>query len=188
MSPTTTGKTYIVEHLDPELGAWSELEYVAIWRECAAGGSRFVLSSLPAAFPVPAALRDLSPSSGPSSSSFSAERRGVEEMYAAPAHKARVCLLDPAAETDLAPTDADEFDVFLFGGILGEYFLGGGERESGGCGSEGDGRICVQIDRGEDAHGRTGLTDAEQGTTRRGTARRSCATRASRGGDLGPSR
>ena len=28
-----TGKTYIVEHLDEELGSWSELEYIAIGKE-----------------------------------------------------------------------------------------------------------------------------------------------------------
>ncbi|KAL7412757.1 DUF431-domain-containing protein [Mrakia frigida] len=32
----------------------------------------------------------------------------------------RVCLLDPKAEKELAPEDGEEFDVFLFGGILGD--------------------------------------------------------------------
>ena len=106
-------KTYIVEHLDPELGAWSELEYLAIARESGEAGAKFCLSSLPAEFKVPAALNSIP--------AFSAETRGVEDLYAGEA-KARVCLLDPAAKSDLAPEDGERFDVFLFGGILGTCF------------------------------------------------------------------
>lgn len=105
-----TGKTFIVEHLDPELGPWSELEYLAIAAESNAAGSSFVLSSLPADFKVPADLA--------SNSAFTAEHRGVEELYAD--NKSRVCLLDPAAAKDLSPEDGETFDAFLFGGILGD--------------------------------------------------------------------
>ncbi|UNI20708.1 hypothetical protein JDV02_006774 [Purpureocillium takamizusanense] len=104
------GKTFIVEHLDPELGPWSELEYAAIASETRDSNGRFILSSLPPAFRVPEAL------SG--NAAFTAERRGVEELYAA--NKSRVCLLDPAAAKDLAPEDGETFDAFLFGGILGD--------------------------------------------------------------------
>lgn len=103
------GKTFIVEHLDPELGPWSELEYIAIAKESQAAGSTFTLSSLPAEFQVPAALQSVD--------AFVAEKRGVEELYAA--DKSRVCLLDPAAAKDLSPEDGETFDAFLFGGILG---------------------------------------------------------------------
>jgi ribosome biogenesis SPOUT family RNA methylase Rps3 len=102
-------KTYIVEHLDEELGPWSELEYIAIATESHDAGAKFLLSSLPSAFKVPDALSAVP--------SFVAENRGVEELYAA--DKSRVCLLDPSAVRDLAPEDGDNFDVFLFGGILG---------------------------------------------------------------------
>ena len=108
-------KTYIVEHLDPELGPWSELEYACVARECAAAGSRFVLSSLPPTFQVPASLAAME-----GGGHFAAERRGVEDMYPGEEQRRRVCLLDPQAEADLAPEDRDKFDVFLFGGILGE--------------------------------------------------------------------
>lgn len=37
-----------------------------------------------------------------------------------PVPKARVCLLDPRAEKELAPEDAEVFDLFLYGGILGD--------------------------------------------------------------------
>lgn len=33
----------------------------------------------------------------------------------------RVCLLDPAAETELVPEDALSFNYFVFGGILGSH-------------------------------------------------------------------
>jgi len=102
-------KRYIVEHLDEELGPWSELEYLAIAEESQAAGSKFCLSSLPAGFKVPEALKAIP--------AFEAEPRGVEELYAN--DKARVCLLDPSAAKDLSPEDGDVFDVYLFGGILG---------------------------------------------------------------------
>ncbi|KAK3296786.1 SAM-dependent RNA methyltransferase [Chaetomium fimeti] len=103
-------KTYIVEHLDPELGAWSELEYLAIARESQDTGAKFCLSSLPQAFKVPGELGKIP--------AFKAERQGVEQLYEG--EKSRVCLLDPAAASDLSPEDGDKFDTFLFGGILGD--------------------------------------------------------------------
>ena len=116
--PGSGRKTYIVEHLDPELGPWSELEYACVARECAGAGSRFVLSSLPPGFRVPASLAAME-----GGGHFAAERRGVEDMYPRAEQRRRVCLLDPQADRDLAPEDRDVFDVFLFGGILGELPL-----------------------------------------------------------------
>ncbi|KAK3685759.1 SAM-dependent RNA methyltransferase [Podospora appendiculata] len=110
MGGSTGGKTYIVEHLEEELGPWSNLEYIAIAKESHLAGAKFCLSSLPPAFKVPEALSAVP--------SFVAERRGVEEIYAS--DKSRVCLLDPAAEKDLSPEDGTTFDAFLFGGILGD--------------------------------------------------------------------
>ncbi|KAF4121085.1 Rps3 or RNA methylase involved in ribosome biogenesis, SPOUT family [Geosmithia morbida] len=104
----TSRKTFIVEHLDPELGPWSELEYLTIGKESKATGSKFILSSLPTGFKVPSALE--------ANDAFAAEERGVEELYAS--DKSRVCLLDPSASKDLSPEDGDVFDAFLFGGIL----------------------------------------------------------------------
>ncbi|KAJ9150046.1 DUF431-domain-containing protein [Coniochaeta hoffmannii] len=104
------GKTYIVEHLDPELGAWSELEYITIAKESQEAGARFCLTSLPDGFKVPERLAAVP--------AFEPTTKGVEEIYAA--DKSRVCLLDPAAKKDLSPEDGETFDVFLFGGILGD--------------------------------------------------------------------
>lgn len=106
----SSAKTIIVEHLDPELGPWSELEYKCIAKESHEKHSDFILSCLPDGFKVPAALANMP--------AFKAEHRGVEELYAD--SRNRVCLLDPAAAKDLSPEDGDDFDVFLFGGILGE--------------------------------------------------------------------
>jgi len=107
------GKVYIVEHLDEELGPWSELEYIAIAKETQQSGGSFCLSSLPAAFPVPETLKAVP--------AFRPEARSVEDIYAD--DKSRVCLLDPAAATELEPEDGERFDAFLFGGILGRLGL-----------------------------------------------------------------
>lgn len=101
--------TYVVEHLDPELGPWSSLEYGCIARESHAAGARFLLSSVPSCLQMP---KDLAATQG-----LEVEHRSVEEIFAD--RKSKVCLLDPAAEADLNPADGDQFEVFLFGGILG---------------------------------------------------------------------
>lgn len=104
--------SYIVEHLDPELGPWSTLEYRSIALESAKAGARFFLSSVPKVMSLPPELRGLV--------SLVIEHRSVEELFKE--DKARVCLLDPAAAVELSPEDATKFDVFLFGGILGMIY------------------------------------------------------------------
>lgn len=102
--------TFVVEHLDPELGKWSAREYGCIARECHAAGARFLLTSVPESLQLPEELASLK-------EELTVERRSVEEIFAE--IKDRVCLLDPAATAELSPADGDNFDVFLFGGILG---------------------------------------------------------------------
>lgn len=58
------------------------------------------------------------------------EHRSVEELYKGEEDgkggfvpSKRVCLLDPQAKEELRPEDGEVFDVFLFGGILGGFFL-----------------------------------------------------------------
>ena len=104
-----TRKTYVVEHLDPELGPWSMLEYVAIAQECLSANAAFYLSSVPADLGVPPELA--------AEKGIIIEHHSAEEAFADRKH--RVCLLDPAAATDLSPEDVRIFDIFLFGGILG---------------------------------------------------------------------
>ncbi|KAL4930043.1 SAM-dependent methyltransferase [Aspergillus undulatus] len=105
-----TPVTIVVEHLDPELGAWSALEYGCIARESHAAGSKFLLSSVPTSLQMP---DDLAATEG-----LEVEHRSVEEVFAD--RKSKVCLLDPSAKTELSPADGDNFEVFLFGGILGD--------------------------------------------------------------------
>ncbi|OAX78733.1 hypothetical protein ACJ72_06956, partial [Emergomyces africanus] len=106
----TPSPTFVVEHLDPELGPWSALEYGCIARESSAAGARFLLTSVPESLKMPDELAVLS--------SLEVEHRGVEEIFAD--RKEKVCLLDPSATTELCPRDGAEFEVFLFGGILGD--------------------------------------------------------------------
>ena len=101
--------SFIVEHLDPELGPWSTLEYRSIAQESAEAGVRFILSSVPKVLSLPSELRDLQ--------TLTIEHLSVEEVFQE--DKGRVCLLDPAATVELSPEDGVKFDVFLFGGILG---------------------------------------------------------------------
>lgn len=108
-SSTSTSKTYIVEHLDPELGPWSALEYLTIATESYAAGATFCLSSVPKELVVPQELQNLP--------GTVVETRSVEELYQT--DKSHICLLDPAAADELSPGDGARFDVFLFGGILG---------------------------------------------------------------------
>lgn len=102
-------QVYVVEHLDPELGPWSALEYKTIAEESSQAGTKFCLSSVPKSLELPPELRIIA--------SMTIEHRSVEEMYGDA--KDRVCLLDPAAKEELSSSDGDQFEVFLFGGILG---------------------------------------------------------------------
>lgn len=104
---TSSKHTFIVEHMDPELESWQLLEYRTIAQECAAADSQFILSGLPKAVPE-LALVEQSPKS-------------VDDLVSSVnIPKERVCLLDPRGESDLAPEDGEKFDVFVFGGILGD--------------------------------------------------------------------
>jgi ribosome biogenesis SPOUT family RNA methylase Rps3 len=110
------GKTYIVEHLDEELGPWSELEYLTIAKESDQAGAKFCLSSIPPSLALPEALHAVP--------GFTADPRSVESLYEE--DKARVCLLDPSATKELSPEDGEIFDVYLFGGILGKLAITAG--------------------------------------------------------------
>jgi ribosome biogenesis SPOUT family RNA methylase Rps3 len=104
---TSKKHTFIVEHMDPELEKWQHLEYRTIAAECASASSQFILSGLPK--PV-SELAEVEQS--PASVDDLVSNAGIP--------KERVCLLDPRGESDLAPEDGDKFDVFVFGGILGD--------------------------------------------------------------------
>ena len=113
--------TYVVEHLDPELGPWSALEYGCIACESRAAGARFLLSSVPTTLEMP---EDLAAMKG-----LEIDHRSIEDRLAD--RKSTVCLLDPAARVDLSPADAGRFNFFLFGGILGGRTSGPKRRRDG---------------------------------------------------------
>ena len=83
-----SGKTYIIEHLDPELEAWSALEYKQIALEAEQTENKFLLTSVPEELVLPTILQN--------AQGFRIEHSSVEELYAD--SKNRICLLDPAAE------------------------------------------------------------------------------------------
>ena len=105
-----SNRIYVVEHLDPELGPWSALEYQAIAQESASAGVGFCLSSVSRELELPAELREMD--------SLIIEHQSVETVFKD--DKERICLLDPKGKAELSPEDAEKFDVFLFGGILGK--------------------------------------------------------------------
>jgi len=104
--------------MEPEIGAWSTLEYIAIASETRATGSKFYLSSLQPqlASNLPENLQAMLSLHG--DSSFVATTQDLETLSGVP--KERVCLLDPHASVTLSPEDGDKFDWFVFGGILGD--------------------------------------------------------------------
>jgi len=101
--------TFVVEHLDPELGPWSALEYRTIAQESTAAGCDFVLSSVPQSLLQSQELQAVGANA----------RSDSVELYFAD-RKDKICLLDPAAKQELEPADGERFDIFLFGGILGD--------------------------------------------------------------------
>lgn len=112
MTATTPRKhTFIVEHLDDELEEWQALEYKLIYQECHNTGSQFILSGL--ADPASVQKQLNLPAS-------SLQGNGVETIHSTAEARQKVCLLDPKAEKDISPEDAELFDAFLFGGILGD--------------------------------------------------------------------
>lgn len=73
-----------------------------------------MLTSVPETFQLPENLKALEGERN----GMQVEHRSVEQIFAD--RKDKVCLLDPASEIELRPADGDVFEVFLFGGILGD--------------------------------------------------------------------
>lgn len=110
-SMTHSKYAFVVEHLDPELGPWSALEYKTIAKESQDSGCHFILSSVPQSLLKSTDLKEIQRIGG------EARTDSIETYYAS--KKGKICLLDPGASEELNPADAQVFDTFLFGGILG---------------------------------------------------------------------
>ncbi|CAB4256003.1 similar to Saccharomyces cerevisiae YOR021C Putative protein of unknown function [Maudiozyma barnettii] len=109
---------YIIEHMEEGFSEWVILEYAQVIRDL--GSENLILSSLPEGTTsdmIPKKLLDMGLQwTTKDLSHIHEDIANVEHMK-----NGRVCLLDPRATTDLQPSEADEFDYFVFGGILGDH-------------------------------------------------------------------
>lgn len=92
---------YVIEHMDPELWEWSSIEYMHA--ADAVGKDNFMVTNVKE--------EDQAKLPGVECKQETMDSLGLK----------RVCILDPAAEKMLSPSDRDEFDYLVFGGILGNY-------------------------------------------------------------------
>ncbi|AQZ17610.1 SFM1 (YOR021C) [Zygosaccharomyces parabailii] len=109
---------YIIEHMEQGFSEWVTLEYSQIIREL--GSENLILSSLPSsttAKDIPEALLSLG------LRWTTKDLNHLTEAFAdlEPLQNGRVCLLDPRAPQDVQPSEARDFDYFVFGGILGDH-------------------------------------------------------------------
>ena len=109
---------YIIEHMEQGFSEWVTLEYAQIIRDI--GAENLIISSLPVGTKesdIPEKLWAM----GLQWTTANLDK--INEAFPElPALKSqRVCLLDPRAKTDLVPADAQQYDYFVFGGILGDH-------------------------------------------------------------------
>jgi ribosome biogenesis SPOUT family RNA methylase Rps3 len=94
---------FIIEHMEPEVSGWPELEY------------KNMQTHVDLQLVVPSSLLHNIPSS--------LDRTEVTTVsvnqWPAELQK-RVLLLDPSSPDELVPSDATDYDFLLFGGILGD--------------------------------------------------------------------
>lgn len=97
---------------------WVTLEYAQILRDV--GPDNLILSSLPEGTSekdVPKRLLDM----GLRWTTRDLKHLDADIPNLKPLEDGRVCLLDPRASSDLQPSEANDFDYFVFGGILGDH-------------------------------------------------------------------
>ncbi|SCV05611.1 LANO_0H11298g1_1 [Lachancea nothofagi CBS 11611] len=109
---------YIIEHMEQGFSEWVTLEYAQIIRDL--GASNLILSSLPdetRESDIPLKLREMG------LQWTTKPLTDINQVFPnlPSLQEKRVCLLDPRAKEDLNPQDAQEFDYFVFGGILGDH-------------------------------------------------------------------
>jgi len=91
---------YIIEHMDPKLWPWSIIEYRHI--SSSVGKENLIVTNVKE--------KDIE------------KIADICEVHTETTDELeldRVCILDPAAEKTLEPSDAKQFDYLVFGGILG---------------------------------------------------------------------
>lgn len=103
---------YIIEHMEDGFTDWVQLEYLAIAKDVS--GENLFLTSTKPGLEIPAEFKE----AGITATTVDVSEFGrLDPEFTAD----QVCLLDPSAEQDLAPSDAKTFKYFLFGGILGDH-------------------------------------------------------------------
>lgn len=109
---------YIIEHMEDGFSEWVILEYAQVLRDV--GPENLILSSLPAGTTeesIPKKLLDM----GLQWTTKDLVHIHEDIATVEPMKNGRVCLLDPRATSDLQPSEANDFDFFVFGGILGDH-------------------------------------------------------------------
>ena len=92
---------YIIEHLEPKLWTWSQIEYKHIGK--LVGKAQCWITNIKGTNTALQKCAKLIPKS-------------VTTL-----NLSKVCVLDPEAPTLLTTVDAKTFDYFVFGGILGDH-------------------------------------------------------------------
>lgn len=97
--------------MEEGFSSWVRLEYRAISKEV--GSSGLYLTSIKPTVEVPEEIASVCTTT-PLDVTQLAQLDPNFEI-------SKVCLLDPSATQELVPEDAQKFDYFLFGGILGDH-------------------------------------------------------------------
>lgn len=103
--------------MEPEFSNWVKLEYLQIQRDV--GKTNFYISSVPADVKESDLPQEFIDAGLQWTHTEITKFASVDSSF--PTDSSRICLLDPAATEELTPEDADKFDFFLFGGILGDH-------------------------------------------------------------------
>lgn len=124
IAPSIMTFTYVIEHMEEDettpksLPPWVELEYAHMIMLAGINGRvEFTHLSHNSSSLLDARLAPINESPA----SYQVHTQSVMELLEQNNIPiTRVCLLDPKAQTVLAPEDGEIFDHFLFGGILGD--------------------------------------------------------------------
>ena len=105
---TTANAIYVIEHLEPKLWEWCEIEYKHISK--IVGKDNLLITN------IKSKEEQEKLKSYARVKSDGKSIREIKEISLK-----NVCILDPEAEKELNPEDAKSFDYFIFGGILGDF-------------------------------------------------------------------
>ncbi|RCH90498.1 hypothetical protein CU098_000082 [Rhizopus stolonifer] len=102
-------RSYIIEHMEDAMHEWCSLEY------------KHMLSKIGPDHLYFTSLTDRCLNEGMPEELKSAKCLQIDVLNLPGVNKDEICLLDPAAPSELKPEDGEKFKYFLFGGILGDH-------------------------------------------------------------------